>query len=286
MFFWNKRRKKQSAVSKFQTAEAYDLFGCVVSDVGLLRPRNEDNYILGHYCNGDCREYSMAVTAPGDSGGIWTLAGVFDGMGGGEKGELAARGTADYFLQAATQIKCCASSEEVDRTLRRAFLDSNNAIVQLQQQYKVYGTTGTVLCTDGAVYKLYHLGDSRAYLYREGSLFRLTRDQTLAQMKLDVGVYREDDPRVQEEKHKLTEYIGRDRTCENLRPVESEWIPVQQNDTVLLCSDGLYDMCSDELIAGIMRTDADIREKCRRLVTAALEQGGEDNVTCVMVTFV
>ena len=141
------------------------------------------------------------------------------------------------------------------------------------------------MCSNGVEFKIYHLGDSRAYLSREDELLQLTKDQTLAQMKLDVGMYREDDPAAEADKHKLTEYIGRDWTRENIRPVESRWIPIQAGDCVLLCSDGLYDMCKNEEIANILRVNSTTEEKTASLVRSAIIRGGEDNITCVIVSF-
>ena len=68
--------------------------------------------------------------------------------------------------------------------MREAFLRSNNEIIDLQKEHCVYGSTGTVVSIGSGEFKIYHLGDSRAYLLRDGELMQLTRDQTLAQMKM------------------------------------------------------------------------------------------------------
>ena len=141
------------------------------------------------------------------------------------------------------------------------------------------------MCTNGAEFKIYHLGDSRAYLVHEDELIQITKDQTLAQMKMEVGMYREDDPSVEADKHKLTEYIGRDWTKENLKPVESRWLSVRRNDRILLCSDGLYDMCADDVISGILRKNTSVAEIASELVNTAKANGGEDNITCVVILF-
>ena len=259
--------------------------GAVVTDVGCVRPNNEDNYVLGKFMNDNSADHSEAYVSISVSSGSWQFAGVFDGMGGGEMGELASRSTAQIFLDGFGHLSGTASKTETDLCLRRSFLEANNRIVVLQKEYKILGTTGTVLCTNGVEFKIYHLGDSRAYLLREHELLQLTKDQTLAQMKLEVGMYREDDPEAEADKHKLTEYIGRDRTRKNIKPVESHWIPIQTGDRVLLCSDGLYDMCTNEEIAAILRGYGTTEEKTAALVKKAIANGGEDNITCVVVTF-
>lgn len=265
--------------------QKFGFSGSVVSDVGRIRPNNEDNYVLGRYMNSNSSDRSEIAVSVSNSTDEWQFAGVFDGMGGGEAGELASKYSAEIFLDAFAHLKGTPSKSEVDLALRKAFLEANNRIIQLQQECRVFGTTGTVLCTNGTEFKIYHLGDSRAYLVRDRELFQLTKDQTLAQMKIDVGLYDQNHPQAEAEKHKLTEYIGRDRTRENIRPVESLWNKIQPGDQILLCSDGLYDMCTSEEISNILGGEEGMAAKATRLVKVAVANGGMDNVTCVLVAF-
>lgn len=269
----------------YGSGKHFGFCGCVVSDVGHRRVNNEDNYVLGKYMNVSCADHSQIQVSVMETGGIWRFAGVFDGMGGGDKGELAAKLTAEVFMETFERLDACTSKAEADLAMRKAFLEANNKIVDLQQKYKIFGTTGTVICTNGMEFKIYHLGDSRAYLLRDGDLFQLTRDQTLAQMKLDAGLYEADDPQVQMDKHKLTEFIGRDWTRENIYPIESDWMAIRDQDCLLLCSDGLYDMCSDGEIRRILLGDETLETAATKLVDAALEHGGDDNITCLLIGF-
>lgn len=278
MFFFKRKAKKGDPV----TAAAPNQPGfraAVISDVGSLRDNNEDNFILGRHTNQSCLSYCEAfIEIPAH---CWFFIGVFDGMGGGEIGEIAAKTAVDTILAASEQIKSDASKSQVDVLMRQAFLDANNKIIDLQQHHHVFGTTGTVLGTNGVVSKVYHLGDSRAYLVRNGELFQITRDQTLAQMKIDVGIYQPDAPEAEAEKHQLTEYIGKDHTKKYLRPVESDWFSLLPDDGVLLCSDGLYDMCDDTQIGSILSSQTGIFEKVKALTDAAISNGGIDNITCI-----
>lgn len=299
LFFGGNRKKSLTKAGPYSTTlingsdhhsadpekPCYKFSGTVVSDVGCVRTNNEDNYILGKYMNTNSSDHSEVSVSFSEGAGEWQFAGVFDGMGGGEMGELASRDTAIIFLEAVARLGDAPSKTEVDLCLRKAFLQANNRIVDLQKEYKIFGTTGTVLCSNGAEFKIYHLGDSRAYLVRDDELLQLTKDQTLAQMKLEVGMYQEDDPAAEADKHKLTEYIGRDWTRENIKPVESHWIPIEKGDCVLLCSDGLYDMCANEEIAKILWGGDAIKRKVTSLVDKARDRGGEDNITCVLVEF-
>ena len=276
---------KRNNTKQARSDVGYIFEGCVVSDVGSIRSNNEDNYVIDTYMNlsnGDHSECCLVAPKSGKDG--WHMAGIFDGMGGGEQGEVAAHETAEIFVDTFRRFGRDSSAALVEQNIRTAFLQANNRIVGLQPQSQIFGTTGTVLATNGRNMKIFHLGDSRAYLLRNGELFQLTRDQTLARMKIDAGLYDPDDPNIEADKHKLTEYIGRDWTRENLRPVEGQWVPVEPKDRVLLCSDGLYDMCSDRKIADILMV-GDGKQIARTLVEAAIENGGMDNVTCIVVTF-
>lgn len=284
MFFFNDKQK-QAPSEGAAKKRVFGFFGTVVSDVGRIRFNNEDNYILGKNMNVHSSDHSEASVSFPAGAGVWRIAGVFDGMGGGEMGELASRDAASLFLKAAGRLSGSASRADIDLCMRKAFQEANNRIVGHQQKYRIFGTTGTVLCTNGIEFKLYHLGDSRGYLLRDGDLMQLTKDQTLAQMKRETGMYREYDPAAESDKHKLTEYIGRDWTKENLRPRESQWIPIQSGDSVLLCSDGLYDMCSNHQIAGILTAPGTPERKTASLLQNAILKGGEDNITCVLLLF-
>lgn len=262
-----------------------ELYGTVVSDVGRLRPNNEDNFLLGQQVNGNCvNKIALAMALPRENAG-WHLAGVFDGMGGGERGELAALTAAECFREAAKLLLTAAEAPAADDILRGAFCEANDRILPLREQLGVFGTTGTLACVGAGRMKLYHLGDSRCYLLRRGTLTRLTRDHTLAQLKVNAGLFRPDDPALEPDRHKLTEFIGVEDSGAPLRPEESQWIPLMIGDCVLLCSDGLYDRMSEREILEIMTACPDHRHRAGRLTARAVERGGRDNVTCVCLDY-
>lgn len=250
--------------------------GCAVSDVGCVRGNNEDNYILGGYLNAGSEDYSFRLVS--GERGAWHFAGVFDGMGGGEKGEVASLQTARIFLDTIARLGPEPDRAGVDRAMRAAFLEANNHIAELRRVCRVFGTTGTVLCANRGEFKLYHLGDSRGYLLRGHKLRLLTKDQTLAQLRLDAGL----PPGSEANRHILTDYIGRDETREQLRPVETEWLPVHSGDRVLLCSDGLYDLCGEGEMERILRRTPGMEAQARALTAAARRGGGYDNITCIL----
>ena len=103
--------------------------------------------------------------------------------------------------------------------------------------------------------------------------------------KLDFGIFQSNASNFEQDRHKLTRYIGQDLTAHRLFPQESSWYAAAPGDTVLLCSDGLYDMCPEQEIIEILDKQQDIQTKTTALVQKAKNHGGLDNITCLLVAF-
>ena len=277
------RKKEQHDGGIVQTAGGFS--GAVISDVGCVRKNNEDNFVFERNMNRDSVDRCQIDVSYSKFFDEWHVACVFDGMGGGAMGEVASKNAAEIFLNNLSGLTSSQVKAEVDLILRKAFLEANNHIIALRSEASILGTTATAFCSNGTEFKVYYLGDSRAYLARGKELLQLTRDQTLAQMKIDAGIYRQDDLLVEVDKHKLTDFIGRDRTRENIRPEESLWLPVQKGDRILLCSDGLSGMCTDNEISKILFEAASSEEAAGNLVCTAKAKGGADNITCIVLFF-
>lgn len=257
-------------------ANAINAFG--VSDIGCRRQKNEDTFLLHRQISESTDRSTLSAQAGSGADGLF-LAGVFDGIGSGGNGDRASRTAAGVFQKLSRQD----AQAEMDIQIRRGFQEANNEIVRLRKTISVAGTTGTVLAIYRNACKIYHMGDSRAYLHRDGQVFQLTRDQTLAQMKIELGLYEASDARAKQESHLLTDYIGRDTARTQAAPAESQWIPLQSGDRLLLCSDGLYGMCEPGQIREVLNRREGPESSALALVAAAKEQGGEDNITCVVV---
>ena len=255
---------------------------CAISDIGCVRCKNEDNFLLSNRINETYASRFELSVEESNAYEQWHITGVFDGISSGENAEIASEEAAKAFQRASDRLRGAESKESADQFVRTAFLDAGCSISRMQRIGNGMGTTGTVLCTNLNVFKVFHLGDSRAYLLRNHRLFQLTRDQTLAQLKLDAGLYEKCSSEIQSDRHVLTDYIGRNPDG---RPTESQWVSVQKNDRILLCSDGLYDMCTDSEIIKIIQETCSVQEQARRLIEAALEKGGTDNVTCMVIHF-
>lgn len=258
--------------------------GHLISSIGLKRSGNEDNYLIGHTINEsalpDCEETIDAQNRTDSR--QW--AAVFDGMGSGGRGQRASLLAAREMQKGSARVNEDSSEAEIEELAKQAFLNANEKIVEERRNSTILGTTATLMCFCENRAKLFHLGDSRAYLYRSGRLYQLSKDQTLAALKIDAGIYEPDSPQVYKDRHALTEYIGADETMTSIRPTESPWITLKAMDRILLCSDGLYHQCPDEKIREILASGIEPEELAQKLVRQAFAQGGRDNITGMVLS--
>jgi len=144
------------------------------------------------------------------------------------------------------------------------------------------GTTLTVACTLGNDLVIGHVGDSRAYLLRDGTLKQLTTDHTLAQSLIDAGIAARDDPAPRSMRHVLTAALG--ALGKRVEP-QVQHLKVLQGDQLLLCTDGLTEMVDDKLLAQALFEAESAQAACETLIDLALAGGGVDNVTVVIHRF-
>jgi protein phosphatase len=220
------------------------------TDVGRVREGNEDSYMVhGH------------------------LFAVADGMGGHQGGEVASRLALETLKRLAERPK--AGLAEVVR-------EANRAVFRKAAQDPGLAGMGTTLTAalagDDGLY-LAHVGDSRAYLVRDGRLRQLTKDHTVVQRLVDEGRLSQIEAGMHPQRSILTNAIGVD---EEIR-VDEETLTVRPGDRLLLCSDGLTGMIDDDRIVEILGANDDPQAACDALVDAANEAGGQDNVTAVIV---
>ena len=225
--------------------------------VGLVRTGNEDSGFAGP-----------------------TLMLVADGVGGNAAGEVASATTA-YVVSASALARVGLRPASV---LGRAVAASQRQVrhgVEHDAALRGMSTTLTALLTDGQRFALAHVGDSRAYLFRDGGLTRLSSDHTWVQQMLDEGRMTEAEAMVHPWRNVVMRTINADD------PSEADVMPVvlRLGDRVLLCSDGLTDQVSEGWIEQILATHAD-DAAVDLLLDAALASGGRDNITCVLGTVV
>jgi len=230
------------------------------TDVGRKRNHNEDSF--------------LAVPEVG-------LFAVADGMGGHQGGEQASRIAVQTLREHVTELPDDASREQILEALCRATQASGAAIFEHAQHnpdLHGMGTTLTALWIQRGRAYLSHVGDSRAYLYRDGQAQQLSDDHTWVHEQVSAGMMTEDEAKDHKFRHVITRSVGFEREV----VVDGAVLPVQPGDCYVLCSDGLSNYLPTDELGQIMCTNY-YRDVPRLLVELANERGGEDNITVLVV---
>lgn len=149
---------------------------------------------------------------------------------------------------------------------------------ELHREYRGMSTTLTILMVEDGIAHFSHVGDSRLYLFRNNRIRRLTRDHTVVQKEVDAGRLSIELARTAPSRHVLTQSIGSQGAIE---PVTSTR-PVEEEDVFILCTDGLTDVLDDSTIESLIRENP-VEELSFVLVDAAIEAGGDDNISVIIV---
>lgn len=230
--------------------------GAAASDRGRVREHNEDSGYAG----------------PG-------LLVVADGVGGAAAGEVASA-TAVHVVSALALQGPYADPLAVLRGGVRLAQEQLARGVAQDPARRGMATTLTAVLGDGHRFALAHLGDSRAYVWRDGGLTRATRDHTVVQDLLEDGRLGEQEARTHPWRHVVTRSLAGD-------PDETgdvTWLDLRRGDRVLVCSDGLTDMVAEPDVARVLAEHRSDDAAVTALVDRALAAGGRDNVTCVLAT--
>jgi PPM family protein phosphatase len=251
---------------------------CGDTDTGSLREQNQDTYVILNLESGQTSRLTVQMDVSASRPGVLLL--VCDGMGGAPAGDVAARLAAE-----AIENGLRAAASEVARapaaTLKRAVEEANGAILAEASAHpweRGMGTTCTAVVCSPEGLSVAQVGDSRAYLYRDGQLQRLTRDQTIAARLIDEGILDPSQLAHFPYRHVLAQALG---TEGKVRPVITDH-DLQENDRVLICSDGLHGPVAERTIAMILGETRTAEEATHALIDAALAAGGPDNVTVVV----
>jgi len=265
-----------------------------LSHPGKVRRNNEDHFMAARF---DRTMRTLSTNLPeGDIPREYaeTAYGllVADGVGGAVAGEIASRTaihaivdlvieTPDWIMQMDEPL-----ANEVLARMERRFQRVREVLIEraaADPGLRGMATTMTVACSLGPELLTAHVGDSRAYVFRKGGrLERLTRDQTMAQSLADAGAITQEEVATHPSRHVLTSALA---TRGAFVQVELKRWRLEDGDQLLLCSDGLTEMVSDETIATVLASPGPSAETCRRLVDLALEAGGKDNVTVVLARY-
>lgn len=233
------------------------------SDVGLKRSNNED-----------------ALLVKPDFGFIL----VADGMGGAAAGEIASRILSDTTLEVFSNA-AASTQEESILQIQRAFGLANERIqshIHQYPQHKGMGCTAELLVFSGADFVIGHIGDSRTYRLADGKLKQLTKDHSLVQEQVDLGLITPTEARTHSMRNVILRAVGveEDLALDIVRGKASE------GDLFLLCSDGLTDMLSDSIIHETILSIRPVEDKVIQLIDLAKAAGGLDNITVALVEIV
>jgi len=237
------------------------------SIVGRVRENNEDNYLF----------------AP-DRG----LFAVCDGMGGHAAGELASRMVAellDTLLTAEVIAGAVQAGEEAARTLLTdALLQTNQAVLDAAAESLErtgMGSTAVIAILVGTQLFVANVGDSRAYLIREGAPTLLTRDHSIAAVLVEKGQLTLEEGRGHLLRNQLTSVLGTTKPL----IIDYQTAVLQPGDRIVLCSDGLWDMVPDAEIAHIAIIESDPGAAVQSLLQTANDAGGLDNITAMVIHY-
>jgi serine/threonine protein phosphatase PrpC len=235
-----------------------------VTDTGRARRNNED---------------SVALDEPG------RIAVLADGMGGYNAGEVASGMASERVRgELCTRLKTLGATP-TDTELKTALLDAvdsaNREVFEAAMSHPEYAGMGTTLVV--AVYRgerlwLGHIGDSRGYRFRNGHLEQLTRDHSLLQEQIDAGLITAEQAAYSMHKNLVTRAVGVDELVD----LEIHDYPVEPGDLLLMCSDGLSDMLTDDQIEQLLRTNDSLPAAGAMLVQAANAAGGRDNIAVIL----
>src|SRR5215470_6442509 len=207
---------------------------------------------------------------------------VADGMGGHKGGALAAQMAVEELQR---YIGQAAAGESADAVIEGAFKAANDAVYKRSNSGDTavagMGTTAVLALILGRVAKLAHVGDSRAYLFRNHRLAQLTTDHTIVQRMIEAGMLRPDEAADHPQSSVLERAIGSAPTV----GVDIRDHQLEEGDALLLCSDGLSGYVAADKIEAVLRADGPVQDTTISLVRLALEAGGRDNVTVQLIRY-
>ncbi|BCM91950.1 protein phosphatase PrpC [Abditibacteriota bacterium] len=225
---------------------------------GQVRTNNEDRF----FCD--------------EARGLFIVA---DGMGGHAAGEEASRIVIDTLVGALSAATL--SSPSPQKILEEVLGQANGEVIRQSEnnfQWRGMGSTAVVAALDGTTLYSANVGDSRAYVLREGRLHQISRDHSVAAVMAEQNHIKREEVRTHALRNRLTMCLGIE---EQILP-DTLRLDLQCDDCVLLCSDGLWDMLPDEEIRHLLQLYPVPQEAVKALIQAANEAGGQDNITAIV----
>ena len=255
------------------------------TDVGRTREHNEDAFVVADLTADNATLQPQVRTH--QLGHRGTLFMVADGMGGAAAGEIASAMATEIVL---TELRrrwleaAEASADGFAAAIKGATEAANTRIHQYaveHPEHRGMGTTATIAGILGDALYLAQVGDSRAYLIRDGEATQITKDQSLIQKLVEAGELTPEEAEQSERRNIILQALGPEANIK----VDLTIQPVRKGDTLVLCSDGLSGQVKTEQISESVRNQPDLMQLCKTLIDLANTAGGPDNITVVAARF-
>ena len=255
------------------------------TDVGRTREHNEDAFVVADLTADNATlQPEVRMHRLGERGTMFMVA---DGMGGAAAGEIASAMATDIVLAEMRQ-RWMGAAEFTPDTFATAVKQSTETANQRIHQFALehpehrgMGTTATIAGILGDELYLAQVGDSRAYLIRDGIASQITKDQSLIQKLVEAGELTPEEAEQSERRNIILQALGPEANIKVDLTVQQ----VRKGDTLVLCSDGLSGQVKTEQIAECVRQLPDLVQLCKQLIDLANHAGGPDNITVVAARF-
>lgn len=250
-----------------------------------MREHNEDAFVVADLStNNATLQPEVRAHTLGPKGSLFMVA---DGMGGAAAGEIASAMAVDIVvsqLRTTWMTNAETEPESFVRAIKIATKTANeqiNSYAATHPEYRGMGTTATIAGLLGDTLYLAQVGDSRAYLVRDGVARQITKDQSLMQKLIEAGELTEEEAEHSERRNIILQALG----PEPIIKIDLTHQTVRRGDTLVLCSDGLSGQVTKEDIAQVVSTESDLTNACRELIDRANANGGPDNITVIIARF-
>jgi len=255
------------------------------TDLGRTRDHNEDTFLVADLSTGNASlQPEIRDHVVGPKGTLFMVA---DGMGGAAAGEVASAMAADVIFTHLKETWLQDTESTPQRfafRLKEAVERANAKIHQHSKEHpevRGMGTTVTAVAVLGNELYLAQVGDSRAYLIRDGGAIQLTKDQSLMQRLVEAGELTEEEAEQSERRNIILQALGPEPRVK----VDLTYQPLSLGDTIVLCSDGLSGQVKKDEIAELVVKNPDLMTLCAKLIETANSRGGPDNITAVVARF-
>src|SRR6185503_11468921 len=255
------------------------------TDVGRTREHNEDAFVVADLSTDNATlQPEVRKHVLGQKGTMFMVA---DGMGGAAAGEIASAMAVEVVLQQLRERWMTNASNDPElfvRSLKKATASANQQIhsfASAHAEYRGMGTTATIAGLLGDTLYLSQVGDSRAYIIRNGVARQITKDQSLMQKLIEAGELTEEEAAQSERRNIILQALGPEASIK----IDLTHQQVRRGDVLVLCSDGLSGQVGKDDIARVVNEESDLMSVCKRLIDRANEAGGPDNITVIAAKF-